>query len=125
MSATPRMTWMGMCSPSPMDTFMQNALCERQDSLTVVSEIEACVPSLRRYACKLLKTQQDADDLVNDCLVRALGRLPTQWRAPTVRPWLFTIMHNVFVNHVRRSRTLAERVGIDAVGECEVSVEPT
>lgn len=62
------------------------------------------IPRLRRYARVLLRGNvQAADDLVQDCLERALSRLH-RWRAGTdLRAWLFTIMHNVFVNQVRQS----------------------
>jgi len=62
------------------------------------------IPRLRRYARALLRGDVlAADDLVQDCLERALGRLH-RWRAGTdLRAWLFTIMHNVYVNQVRRS----------------------
>ncbi len=42
-----------------------------------------------------------ADDLVQDALERALNKSHL-WRAGTdLRAWLFTVMHNVFVNQVR------------------------
>ena len=44
-----------------------------------------------------------ADDLVQECLTRALGKLHL-WREGTdLRAWLFTILHNQYVNHVRHS----------------------
>lgn len=40
---------------------------------------------------------------MQDCLERALSRLHS-WRAGSdLRAWLFTIMHNVYVNQVRRA----------------------
>jgi RNA polymerase sigma-70 factor (ECF subfamily) len=44
-----------------------------------------------------------ADDLVQDSLERALSRLDRWKRGSDLRAWLFTIMHNVYVNQVRRS----------------------
>jgi RNA polymerase sigma-70 factor (ECF subfamily) len=44
-----------------------------------------------------------ADDLVQDCLERALSRLHSWKRGSDLRAWLFTIMHNVYVNQVRHS----------------------
>ena len=45
----------------------------------------------------------EADDLVQDCLVRGLAKLHL-WREGTdLRAWLFTILHNQYVNHVRRA----------------------
>lgn len=62
------------------------------------------IPRLRRYARALLGSDViAADDLVQDCLERALNKLH-HWRIGTdLRAWLFTIMHNLYVNQVKRS----------------------
>ncbi len=66
--------------------------------------VEPHIPSLRRYALVLLRQdEQRADDLVQDCLVRALSRWHL-WRHPgNLRGWLFTILHNIYVNDVARA----------------------
>lgn len=65
--------------------------------------IEAEIPRLRRYARALVRDVVGADDLVQECLTRALSKLDL-WREGTdLRAWLFTILHNQYVNHVRRS----------------------
>jgi RNA polymerase sigma-70 factor (ECF subfamily) len=76
----------------------------------VLARIEDCIPALRRYAWALLRNRDDADDLVHDCLVRALDKLHTRRDDADVRAWLFTIMHNLFVSQHRRrkSRPIAE-----------------
>ena len=61
------------------------------------------VPRLRRYAVALLADRARADDLVQDTLERALGRLHLWQSGTDMRRWLFTIMHNLHVNAVRRS----------------------
>jgi RNA polymerase sigma-70 factor (ECF subfamily) len=61
------------------------------------------VPRLRRYAVALLADRSRADDLVQDTLERALGRLHLWQSGTDMRRWLFTIMHNLHVNAVRRS----------------------
>lgn len=66
--------------------------------------MESCVPALRRYAVALLRNRQDADDLVHDCLVRALERLHTKREDVEIRVWLFAIMHNLFVSHWRKAK---------------------
>jgi RNA polymerase sigma-70 factor, ECF subfamily len=44
-----------------------------------------------------------ADDLVQDCLVRGVAKQQHLWQDGTdLRAWLFTILHNQFVNNVRR-----------------------
>ncbi len=72
----------------------------RNDSQTralIVGEI----PRLRRYARSLCLSREDADDLVQMCLERALSRIG-YWRTGTnIRAWLLTIMHNVHVNNLK------------------------
>ena len=71
----------------------------------VLTRIEDCIPALRRYAAALVRNREDADDLVHDCLVRALDKLHTRRDDADVRAWLFAIMHNLFVrqrHHTRR-----------------------
>ena len=61
------------------------------------------VPALRRYARALTGDRERADDLVQDTLARALSRIHLWRPAASIRPWLFTIMHNLFLNERRRS----------------------
>ena len=64
--------------------------------------VEQEIPRLRRYARALTRGADRADDLVQDTLVRALNK-GNLWQPGTdIRAWLFTIMHNQFVNTVRR-----------------------
>jgi RNA polymerase sigma-70 factor, ECF subfamily len=66
--------------------------------------VVAELPRLRRYARALLKDPVAADDLVQDCLERALSRLSLFKAGTNMRSWLFTIMHNLHVNAVYRRR---------------------
>jgi RNA polymerase sigma-70 factor, ECF subfamily len=75
-------------------------------------EIEAEIPRLRRYARALTRDVVAADDLVQDCLTRALGKLHLWQRGTDLRAWLFTILHNQYVNHVRRSVREGAAVGL-------------
>ena len=52
----------------------------------------------------LLRYDEDrSDDLVQDCLLRAMSRWHL-WRRPgNLRAWLFTILHNIYVNDVQKS----------------------
>jgi RNA polymerase sigma-70 factor (ECF subfamily) len=75
-------------------------------------EIEAEIPRLRRYARALTRDAAAADDLVQDCLTRALGKLHLWQRGTDLRAWLFTILHNQYVNYVRRSVREGAAVGL-------------
>ncbi len=65
-------------------------------------EIEEHIPRLRRYARALVRDPGAADDLVQDCLERALSRWHLWRRQGDLRAWLFTIMHNIHANQSRR-----------------------
>lgn len=75
-------------------------------------DIEAEIPRLRRYARALTRDNPAADDLVQDCLTRALGKLHLWQRGTDLRAWLFTILHNQYVNYVRRSVREGAAVGL-------------
>ena len=60
------------------------------------------IPRLRRYARALVRDRDSADDLVQDCLERALLKLDNWQTGESPRRWLFAIMHNLFIDRVRR-----------------------
>jgi RNA polymerase sigma-70 factor (ECF subfamily) len=63
--------------------------------LAPLDEIEAAIPALRRYAVALVRDRAAADDLVQDCLERALARRHL-WRGEgAVIAWLFRILLNL------------------------------
>lgn len=62
------------------------------------------VPRLRRYARALAGNRHDADDLVQDTLVRAWSRAALWRGVADMRAWLFGIMHNLHVDGARRPR---------------------
>ncbi len=69
----------------------------------VFNRIEQEIPRLRRYARALTRDPSAADDLVQDCLARALAKAHLWQEGTDLRAWLFTILHNQYVNTVRRS----------------------
>jgi RNA polymerase sigma-70 factor (ECF subfamily) len=62
------------------------------------------LPRLRRYARALTGDVSRADDLVQDTLERALAKLDLWQPGSDLRAWLFTLMHNLFVNQIRIRR---------------------
>ncbi|OFZ83622.1 MAG: RNA polymerase subunit sigma-24 [Betaproteobacteria bacterium RBG_16_66_20] len=62
------------------------------------------MPRLRRYARALAGDRAAADDLVQDTLERAWAKLHLYRRGTDLRAWLFTVMHNVYVNQLRAAR---------------------
>ncbi len=75
--------------------------------MAFLDEVEAAIPALQRYARAMLRDPVLADDLVQDCLERAL-RKRNLWK-PTgaVRSWLFRMMLNIHRDQLRRPEAKA------------------
>src|SRR5436309_9099428 len=84
------------------------------------------IPRLPRYSRALTRDTQRADDLVQDTLVRALMK-QDRWEPGTnLRAWLFTLMHNQYVNNVRRANREAGTIDIDDISSSLVATtDPT
>lgn len=64
-------------------------------------DLVALLPRLRRFARTITRHREDADDLVQLSIERALQRLD-QWRPGTrLDSWMFTIMRNAWIDEVR------------------------
>jgi RNA polymerase sigma-70 factor (ECF subfamily) len=85
-----------------------------------MADVQACLPSLERYAIALLRDHQDARDLVHDCVVQALSQLHRHNGGEDVRPWLFSIMHNLFISETRK-RHVRNKYKIDTIDTSEPS----
>ena len=72
--------------------------------LPEAAELLSCLPRLRRYAWVLRRNREDADDLVQDTLERAWARAGLWRGVGDMRTWLFSIMHNLHVDALRRGR---------------------
>jgi RNA polymerase sigma-70 factor (ECF subfamily) len=67
------------------------------------AELVDSLPGLRRYACRLVGTQ-DAEDLVNDAVIRALTRAPTYQPGTLLYRWLCRILGHTAVDWRRAGR---------------------
>src|SRR6266851_6272234 len=76
-------------------------------------DLEAAIPALRRYARALTRSAENADDLVQDTLLRAL-RSQHLFHGGDMRSWLYTILTNLNRN---RLRALARRPAVVALEE--------
>jgi RNA polymerase sigma factor (sigma-70 family) len=87
--------------------------------------IEPVIPGLRRYARTFVRDAGAADDLVQDTLERAISRWHQRRSDGDTRTWLFTILHNLAVNHLRRAARRGREVPLDDAGESDVAVPST
>ncbi len=61
-------------------------------------DVVAHLQRLRRYARFLCRDAADADDLVQDTLVKAIHNADRFRPDADLRAWLFSILHNTFVS---------------------------
>lgn len=65
-------------------------------------QVVELIPALRAFARTLCKTAEDADDLVQETLVRAIGSFDQFTEGTRLKSWLFTIMRNTFSTRYRK-----------------------
>jgi len=73
------------------------------------------LPSLRRYARALTGDVWAADDLVQDTLERACSKWKLWVVGTDLRAWLFTLMHNLYLNQQRSAKVALNSVSIEDV----------
>ncbi len=83
----------------------------------------AQLPRLRRYATALVGNAAAADDLVQDCIERALRRSATLQDPRRISAWLRSILHNLHIDELRRRRDLANGIDISEM-ENVLSIAP-
>ena len=83
----------------------------------MVRLIQPLIPALRRYARSLVRDRAAADDLVQDCLERAITCWHQRKSDADVRAWTFTILHNVAMSYLRKRTLFNRHVALDAAEE--------
>jgi RNA polymerase sigma-70 factor (ECF subfamily) len=70
------------------------------------------IDGLYSYALVLTRNRSEAEDLVQETYVRAIGALGRLHTDSNVKSWLFTILRNIWFNQLRHQRT-AKLVAMD------------
>jgi RNA polymerase sigma-70 factor (ECF subfamily) len=65
----------------------------------------ALLPEMRGFARFLVRQPAEADDLVQEAVLRALAALPQFQVGTNLRAWVFRILRNTFYEQSRRRRT--------------------
>src|SRR4051812_16489444 len=73
-------------------------------SATFADALVAQLPGLRRYAVALTGNAALADDLVQDCIERALGQKAQLRESERLAAWLRRILHNLYIDKIRRDK---------------------
>jgi RNA polymerase sigma-70 factor (ECF subfamily) len=72
------------------------------------SELIELLPSLRAFARSLAHNSAQADDLVQDTLVKALANVERFEPGTNLRAWLFTILRNHYYSQLRKLKREVE-----------------
>ena len=90
------------------------------------AQLIAHLPELRRYAMAICGNPELADDLVQDGIERALSRAPSLREPERLGAWLRSIVHNLFVDELRRRRARGVRVDVaDMENDLALSTAPS
>jgi len=81
---------------------------EFQESLVDV------LPHLRAFARSLTRRREQADDLVNDAVVRALAAAEQFQPRTNFKAWMFTILRNLYYNEGRKNRSMVPFDDVEA-----------
>ncbi len=73
-------------------------------------ELVTHLPAMRAFALSLTRNSAQADDLVQDTVVRAWTNLDKFQVGSNLRAWLFTILRNIFYSGRRRASREVEDV---------------
>lgn len=68
------------------------------------SDVVALIPALRAFARTFYRNRDDADDLVQETLTKAIGSIDGFQSGTRLKSWLFTIMRNAFYTRVKRAQ---------------------
>jgi RNA polymerase sigma factor (sigma-70 family) len=73
---------------------------------TVRQDVVSLIPALRQFARRFCRNPNDADDLVQETLLRALAGIESFERGTRLRSWLFTIMRNTHHTQYHREKRM-------------------
>ena len=103
---------------NPMDV-TQNGPASEADLRTKVLEL---LPALRAFARSLTRNRTEADDLVQETLLKALSNIDKFDPGTNLRAWLFTILRNTYYTEIRKRRR--ETVGLSSLSQQDTNMGP-
>ncbi|WP_043750634.1 sigma-70 family RNA polymerase sigma factor [Methylobacterium nodulans] len=95
---------------------LEAALAVVRPAFSFRDELLATLPSLRAFALSLTTTLSQADDLVQETLLRAWQNQHRFEAGTNLKAWLFTILRNQFYTVARKRRREVEDVDDAAAG---------
>lgn len=75
----------------------------RENKLTMENELLLLHNNMFNFAYRLTENRSDAEDLIQETILRVLTNLDKYYSDLNFKGWVLTIMHNIFVNNYKRS----------------------
>ena len=72
------------------------------------TQIELLLPEFRAYSRSICATQDEAEDLVQDAIERALRADKCPNKLEQLRPWMFRVIRNLNIDELRKRRVRRE-----------------
>ena len=88
------------------------------------AQLAAELPYLRRFARALSNDRALADDLVQDCVERALNKSHLYDPSRPLRAWLFAVLRNISISGLRKDGRSAVIKTVDDLTSGEDAVRP-
>ena len=98
-----------------MQVYLKEQVVSSLQAAEFSLHVEPLIPPLRRYARKMVRNRELADDLVQDCLERVVLHWSQHRSEASVRSWIFAIAHNLAVNQIRHQANGGPQVDIDEI----------
>lgn len=93
------------------------------DAASLRHQVLEFLPALRAFARSLTRNRTEADDLVQETLLKALSNIDKFDPGTNLRAWLFTILRNTYYTEIRKRRRESE--GISALAQQDTNIGPS
>ncbi|MEP9354072.1 sigma-70 family RNA polymerase sigma factor [Xanthobacter sp. KR7-65] len=93
------------------------------DAAALRTQVLEFLPALRAFARSLTRNRTEADDLVQETLLKALSNIDKFDPGTNLRAWLFTILRNTYYTEIRKRRR--ENDGMSALAQQDTNIGPS
>ncbi len=93
-----------------------------KDAADLRSQVLELLPALRAFGRSLTRNRTEADDLVQETLLKALSNIDKFDPGTNLRAWLFTILRNTYYTEIRKRRR--ETDGISTLSQQDSNMGP-
>ncbi len=96
---------------------------QEMDAAALRTQVLEFLPAVRAFARSLTRNRTEADDLVQETLLKALSNIDKFDPGTNLRAWLFTILRNTYYTEIRKRRR--ENDGMAALAQQDTNIGPS